>query len=67
MEKLCDEVETAKGFCYFGDGLNVSGGCETAVIAKAKIGRMKFRECKELLHGRKFFSKIKGMVCLVVA
>ena len=34
MEVLCAEVETVKGFCYLGDRLNASGGCETAVTAR---------------------------------
>ena len=55
VEVLCDEVETVKGFCYLGDKLNASGGCETAVISIVRMGWMKFRKCGELLHGRKFF------------
>ena len=47
VEVLCDEVETVKGFCYLGDRLNASGGCETAVTSTVKIGWMKFRECEE--------------------
>ena len=31
VEKLCDEVETVNGFCYLGNRLNSSGGCEVAV------------------------------------
>ena len=31
MEKLCDEVETVNGFCYFGDNLNANGGCEATI------------------------------------
>ena len=38
IEKLCDEVETVNEFCYLGDRLNVSGGCEAAVTARATIG-----------------------------
>ena len=37
IEKLCNEVETVNGFCYLGDRLNVSGGCEAAVTARATI------------------------------
>ena len=37
-EALCDEVETVKGFCYLGDRLNASGGCETAVTSRVRIG-----------------------------
>ena len=51
-----------KGFCYLGDRLNASGGCETAVTARVRIGWMKFRECGELLLRRKFSLKMKGIV-----
>ena len=62
VEVLCDEVETVKGFCYLGHRLNASGGCETSVTARVKIGWMKFRECGELLLGGRFSLKMKGMV-----
>ena len=35
VEVLCDEVDIVKGFCYLGDRLNASGGCETAVTFKS--------------------------------
>ena len=38
VEELCEEVETVRGFCYLRDRVNVSGGCEAAVIARASIG-----------------------------
>jgi len=53
-------VETTKGLCYLVDTVNVSGGCEAAVTARARVGWMKFRECGELLRGRRFPLKIKG-------
>ena len=59
MEVLCDEV---KGFCYFGDRLNASGGCETAVTSRVRIAWIILRECGELLCGRRFSLKMKGMV-----
>ena len=62
VEVLCDEVETVKGFCYLGNRLNASGGCETAVTSRVRIGWMKFRECGELLRGRRFSLRMKGMV-----
>ena len=61
VEALCHEVETVKEFCYLGDRLNASGGCETAVTSRVRIGWMKFRECGELLRGRRFL-RMKGMV-----
>ena len=64
MEVLCDKVESVRGFCYLGDKLNVSGGCETAVTPRVKIGWMKFRECVELLRGRRFSLRMKRMVFL---
>ena len=62
VEVLCDEVETVKGFCYLGDRLNASGGYKTPVTSIARIGRMKFSECAELLRGRRFSLRMKGMV-----
>ena len=58
-EALCDEVETVKGFCYLGDRLNASGGCETAVTSRVRIGWIKFREWE---RGRRFSLRMKGMV-----
>ena len=55
-------METVKGFCYLVDRLNVSGGCETAVTSRVRIGWMKFRECGELLRGRRFSLRMKGIV-----
>ena len=62
VEVLCDEVETVKGFCYLVNRLNARGECETAVTSRVRIGWMKFRECGELLRGRRFSLKMKGMV-----
>ena len=28
VEELCEEVETVRSFCYLGDKVNASGGCE---------------------------------------
>ena len=29
VEELREEVETVRGFCYFGDRVNASGGCNS--------------------------------------
>ena len=55
-------METLKGFCYLGDRLNASDGCKTAVTTRVMIGWMKFRECGELLRGRRFSLRMKGVV-----
>ena len=62
VEVLCDEVETVKGFCYLGDRLKASGGCELAVTARERIGWMKFKECGELLLKEVFFENERGGV-----
>ena len=49
VEELCEEVETVIGFCYLGDRVKAGGGCEAAATERAKIGWVKFRECRELL------------------
>ena len=61
-EELCNEVETVNGFCYLGDRVSANGGCEAAVTARARIGWAKFRECGELLYGKRFSLKMKGRV-----
>ena len=58
---MCDEVETVKGFCYFDDRLNASGGCEVTVTARTRLGWKKFREGKEILFGKRFGDEKKGM------
>ena len=54
-----DQVDFVKSFCYLGDRSNASGGSEAAVTARTRIGWKTFRECRELLYGRKFSLKNK--------
>ena len=51
-----------KEFCYLGDKLRTSGGRETSVTARIRIGWIKFRECGELWPGKRFSLKIKARV-----
>ena len=53
-----DQIEFVKSFCYLGDRLNASGGSETAVTARTRIGWIKFRESGEILYGRKSSLKL---------
>ena len=62
IENLCDQVEAVNGFCYLGDRLNASGGCEAAVTARVRTGCVRFRECGELLLGNRFPLKTKDKV-----
>ena len=62
IDKLCDEVETVNRFCYLGGRLNASGGCEAAVIPSVRIGWVRFRECGELLFGKRFPFKKKSKI-----
>ena len=62
QEVMCDEVEIVKRFCYLGNRLNDSGGCEAAVTAKTRVGYKKFRECDEMLFGKRFSLQKKGKI-----
>ena len=62
IENLCVGAETMKEFCYLGDKLKTSGGCQADIIARMRIGWIKFRECSELLLGKRFLLKIKARV-----
>ena len=62
VEELCEEVESVRGFCYLGDRVNASGGCEAAVTARVRIGWVKFKECGELLNSKRFSLQMKGMI-----
>ena len=59
---MCDEVETVKGFFYLGNRLNASGRCEATITARTRVGWKKFRECGEILFGKRFFLQIKGKI-----
>ena len=59
-QKSCDCVEIVSKFTNLGDRLNATGGCETAVTVRSRIGWIKFRECSEILEGRRFSLKMKG-------
>jgi len=62
IDKLHYNVMTVGTFCYLGDRMNASGGCEAAVIARTRIGWMKFREYGEILHGKKYSLKLNGKI-----
>ena len=62
QEVMCDEVKIVKGFCCLGNRLNASGGCEAAVTARTRVGWKKFRECEEILFGKRFSLQMKGKV-----
>ena len=51
-----------KRFLLSRDMVNTGSGCEAAVTARARIGRVKFRECGELLNSKRVSLKLKGMV-----
>ena len=53
-ETSCDEVETVSEFTYLGNRVSAGGGCGVSVAARTRCGWVKFRECSELLYGRRF-------------
>ena len=54
QQVMCDEVETVKGFCCLSNRLNASGECEAVVTARTRLGWKRFRECDEILSGKRF-------------
>ena len=62
QEVMCDEVETVKGFCYLGNRLNASGGCEAALTVRTRVGWKKFRECGQILFQKRFSLQMKGKI-----
>ena len=62
-EKLNDDAETVKEFCYLGNTLNSSGDFEMAVVAGTRVEWIRFRKCEgKVLYGRRFLLKIKEKV-----
>ena len=55
-------METVKKFTYHGDRMSAGGGCEVDVTARTGCEWVKFRECGELLYGRRFPLRLKGAV-----
>ena len=51
-----------KSFCYLMNRLNASGGSEAPMTARTRTEWIKFRECGELLNGRKFSLKMKRCI-----
>ena len=53
VEELCEEVETVISFCYLGDRVNASGGCEAAVTGENWVGEVqemwRFAKLKKVL------------------
>ena len=64
MQNICEAVELEKKLCDDSHILvNAGGGCKAAVTARTRCGWVKFRECSELLYGRRFPLWLKGVVC----
>ena len=59
---MCNEVKTVKRFCYLGNKLNASGGCEVALTSRTRLGWKKFRKCGEILFRKRFFLQMKEKV-----
>ena len=55
-------METVGEFTYLGDRVLSGGVCVSAVTASTRCGWVEFRECGELLYGRRFPLRLKGAV-----
>ena len=53
-------METVNEFTYLGDRVSAGGGYQAA--ARTRCGWVMFRECEELLFGRRSPSKLKGFI-----
>ena len=42
--------------------MRAGGGCESAVMTRTRCWWVKFRQCGELLYGRRFPLRLKGVV-----
>ena len=56
---LCDKLKTVREFTYLVDRVIAGGRCEAAVTARTGYGWVMFRECCELLSGRKKKKRLK--------
>ena len=55
-------METVREFAYIGDRGSAVRGCEAAVTARTRCTWIRFRECSDLLYGRRFPLMLKGVV-----
>ena len=55
-------METVREFTYLCDRLSAVGGFAALETARKRCGWVKFRECGELLCGRKFPLRLAGAV-----
>ena len=62
VQKLKDDVENVEGFCHLRNALNASGGSEMTVVARTRIGWMRFRESGKVLFEKRFSLKMNGKV-----
>ena len=49
-------------FCFSGDKLNTSSGCEAAVTERDGFGWIRFRECGVFVLGNSFPLRMKAKV-----
>ena len=60
--KSSDEVETIREFAYLSAWVSAGRGCEAAVTTRTRCGWVKFRDCGELMDGRRFLLMLIGVV-----
>ena len=55
-------METEREFTGLGDRVSTGGGCEVAVTVRTRCGFAMFRECGELLSGKRHPVVMKAAV-----
>ena len=63
LREICDEVVAVGEFAYLGDRVSTGGGYKATVAVRTRCGWVMFRECGELLYGRRFPLRLFGAVC----
>ena len=57
-----DKLEVVPSFCYLGDMLSASGGCELSITTRVKTAWKKFKELLPVLSSRHLSFKTRGRV-----
>ena len=58
--KLCNDVATVSEIKYQNVWVSIGGGCQAVVTATTRCGWVKFKECGQLLCGKRFPLRLKG-------
>ena len=61
------KLDVEATFCYLGDMLYSSGGCDSAIAARCHVAWRKFTKLLLVVINRHFSPKMRGKVCVACA